>query len=377
MTYIEYGPSHTQSVHSSENMHLRNLERRRLYAFEKLPTDAIDDITINPAFQATNPDPRLEKYLQADSLIRHAGFIGINRSEGSIFLPQPPTMYRGVVYEYASGEPFVDEYGNCYSQVSGKGTGVTSETIDVWTQESGYFAFDPVGLFGRSDAEREMEVSNHIAHAGGRTGRVLGILTLNHDKLTEWFRSFPNDVRILYHLEDQLSEVYENGDTAAICIRLLGAERIEDFRKIKRFNTSSLSSPLDLFSLTSMTARTASLLLSEIDMRGEEEFVNRYGIPENLNLTQVLGNFMNGSYTEDDVQTFILLNQAFFAHNLSTTTEVSSELYEGTLAADYREHNIDLAGFWYDWELSFGKNQKYNDMSEVMIRELFPLSNNS
>lgn len=295
--------------------------------------------------------------LYSNFLLNNAAVFALGRFEGQLKRMQTPTIHRGVLLKLQA--PYFDEYGVCYGEISVKGTGMTPSSLAAHLTSSKFMLKesgnkmrelavsqeDPLGFFGYHHAQQEQRVSNSFAQFGGRNGRVIGILLLNHKEFLKWFSKLPESFSD-YPVREMLTRVAENRDKAALCVRLQGTERVEDCRR-------ALSSAEGLYNPTQMNRRSARLLLMEIKARGEQDFFDYYQMryPENKLgcLSDSLLKIVKG---EPGLSSLLFLRSHFFYWNLAVKKRLSDQLYQSKLTVNMSYYNIDLAGFWYDWETS-------------------------
>ncbi len=203
--------------------------------------------------------------------------------------------------------------------------------VSVQTQRSLLMSTrDPLGFFGSYHSRQEQTVSDLLAQAGGRNGRVIGTIILNHNRFRLWYGKLIGEDSI-YPIGDMLSRVEANGDQAALCIRLMGTERCQDSRMEN-----------GLYYFGRMRQRAARLLDCEIRYRGVPDFLSRYNL---LNLPFNIDGAI-------DLTTLVFLQRYFYLRNLDISSRLSRQQFNDQLTIHISSQNVDLAGFIYDWEQS-------------------------
>lgn len=335
-------------------------EQDYVKSFHHLPSWVVEDVEINEQLKRFSVDPRLVTWLNKDFLLKHAAIFGIGTNvdihKGGIRLPHTQSMHRATLLKLLQvSSPFVDEYGNYYGRIDAKGCGMVED------DEAEYYSlvniyFDPAGLFGDYHSRQEMEVSNGFAQFGGRTSRVLGILTLNPKKLLEWFSEIPKDQKDYYHLDRMLEKVIKNNDNPAICVRLLGADRYKDYNECEE-------NSVGLCTQQHMVQRAATLLLWEIEGRGTKSFLDRYNLDGVYPFQTHMLELSAGRFSVDNLSSLVYLQCYFYFYNWGVKDKLSKARYEGELSAAFTEQDADLAGFMYDWETSkLGPGYKSDDV---------------
>lgn len=348
-------------------------QRPHIVDFAMLPEDVIEQVEINGKMALEVRDKNLKAWLNADFLLKHARLFGVGGVNINCGLtqkrPQPLSMRRGVVYRLIEGsEPFFDEYDVAYGMLGAKGTGVSIDGMRVYVSEIqkkkpeviresiAHNNNDPIGLFGYIHSRQEMMVSDMFADEGGRNGRVLGILLLNHNKLRDWnLKAFGNDA--IYPLDVMLERMERNHDTAAICVRLMGADRYEDYECAKSTG---------IFTCERMLKRAAHTMSVELHKRGAANFIKHYGLTCGTELQQLLEDISRGqdSIYHQDKFRFGNLLKGLCDWNLGVYRRLSRKHFNDALTIFLDTQDICLAGFWYDWETSVPGSPGYMDYNQ-------------
>lgn len=339
-----------------------------------LPPKVFDSVELNTALFRENPDSRLQRWDDIEYMMAHAGVFALGTNyapDGSkgIKLPRTPTMHRGVVIKLMqTNAPFEDEYGIPYGQIAVKGTGIANSDREYYRGLRN--SWDPIGLFGYAHAKQELEMADQFARAGGRTGRVLAVMKINHGKFMDWVGSLDLS-NTPYDIETQLKKVEKNGDEMALCVRILGTERFQDYAD-SPFEDNSKG----LYTRSAMLRRSAFLLSHEITQRGEGQFRDKYDLPfsHNYPLSDHLSQIAYGGKSEELLETMCALQVFLWAHNLRVKEVVSKQLYGGKMSMRADPLNFDLAGFVYDWETSKpGTKQFWPNKVNDGVYPAFPL----
>jgi hypothetical protein len=321
-------------------------------AYEHVPAKVIETISLNPSMNDGVTDPDLSRWLDSNHLYAHAAVFAFGGSTGELFLPQSPTMGRDVILE--SKQYYIDEFGNPYTMVTAKGSGMSSAVIGnidqpnvyVYDREASIRRFNwgsPWGLFGYADAMNEMNTSNMIAEAGGRVGRVIANMVFHHTNLKEWYAEHEPESYI--DIAHQLDVIEKRGEQAALCIRLQAAERIQDYQ----------AAPMSgYYSPEQTLKRGIQFLRKEIRQKSPEKFAEQYHIDDIETKMQVL---TQADHNLDDAALAVyggLLYDLYFQTYIAKDqiTEAKPEL---RITKQFHPHDFDLAGYIYDWELSLPK----------------------
>jgi len=321
--------------------------------FEKLPENVVTDVIVTSAFKNSN-DPRIKYWTNPRTIIPSLFFGTVQ--DGPIQRIQTPTGFRTAIVEMPylyNEEPIQDEYGTSYGMIDAKGVGVSSFCKDVFNLQ---ISLEPVGLFGLIDALHDREISEAFARVYGRTARILAMVVLDHQKLHEWFTT----LTYFEPLTSNLRKVEGNNDQAVIAIRLLGADRIQDY---------SFSNPdkNHFFHSAQMLKRAAGILHHEVKSRGETHFRQRYAIKQSTNLGN-LERILAGDINDETIFVHSKLIEELSCWNISRKNYTTNRLgYD--IKPDIREHNFDAAGFWYDWECSY---PSYINVSYVRLNTNIP-----
>lgn len=326
---------------SSEKMTALDHPNTLVGYYEQLPPSVIEEIALNQIMRDNITDPRLRLWLDEDFLLSYATLFAIGKKEGHR-RPQPHTMHRGVVFKLLQeSRPFIDEFGVCFGEIGAKGTGMTVNGENFYRSNQ----TEPLGFFGRADALQEQEISDKFAELGGRGGRVLAIISINHKNFLEWFEE-KDKGDSFYEAASMLKKVENNGDQAAICVRLLGTERIEDLWR------ASFSGD-GLFSVARQLQRAASLLSFEITNRSREGFLDYYQLEgKGRSIEEHLLEIASGKPNRENLITLYFLQLYFINYNYRIEQLLSERNYGGQLTHPGNFQNFDSAGFIYDWETS-------------------------
>lgn len=326
----------------------------------RIPETVIDQVIVNPDLKRSS-DANLVKWLDAGFLIRQAAVFALGVNEGVTSLPQPPTMRRGSLLKIIrQSKPMIDEYGTSYGQIGVKGSGISTEGVDYFAatnqaavpflpgEDSKYLTRTlltatpiPLGYFGLFHSLQEMTVSNLFSGYGGRNGRVLGVLALNHDKFIGWLNGLLCTTP--YPVLEMLQRVRKNGDQAAICVRLMGADRYADLRS---------KTEKGLFEPRAIIQRAARILLSELCSRGTKGFNSYYEFSSNSDYMEDLVAVESGHFTYGNFENYKALLGDFRSRNLSVKEKLSKRCFNSRLTIMIEDQDIDLTGMWYDWETS-------------------------
>ncbi len=140
-------------------------ERKASYIanYFHIPPQVFDSVELNRQLLNNVSDPRLQRWLNIEYLLRHAGVFALgvdsvqNSSASTVRLPQTPTMHRGVLLKLMQfSAPIQDEYGVCYTEISDKGTGVSSNDRKVYNGIA--VNGDPIGFFGYEHSRQEQDL---------------------------------------------------------------------------------------------------------------------------------------------------------------------------------------------------------------------------
>ncbi len=321
--------------------------------FEQLPPSVIADISINKEMAESVQDPRLLQWLDKDFLLNHAAFFGLALDTGTLLLTQPPRIIRGAMLRYGH---FVDEHGMFYGSISAKGTGLSEYGYEERMGEHD----DPNGFYGLRHAIDDMINSNEFAREGGRNARGLAVLALDHKKFKEWL----HDQKVRnpkYPVEENLARVESNGDTAAIYVRVGGVDRLGDLNcAMEKSRGSFIVGPGGIHSPMAMIRRAVALLNTEIDYVGEEKFVNQYGQLNSEINSQFLRDIARRRVAPRTLHELLLVIESLVYVRVRVTTwnykvfhkicKRDKNIQPPFMAPVASDHNIDLLGFWYDWE---------------------------
>ncbi len=319
-------------------------------AYELIPTGVIRSVHVNLEMREEVTDPSLLKWLDEGYLREKAALFGFRKTEGSRYRMQTPSSKRSVYLQ--KDAYFEDEFGTGYSAVSAKGTGGSLATQKHFSYS------DPVGFFGEQHAILEEEVTQLLAHAGARVGRVLGRIVLDPEKLKQWFSD--KGVHDKYDPIHNLNRLRSHQEKPAIVVRLEGADRLPDLRYRNHY------------SLSRTLGRTARLLLREIEGRGGVgAFSDYHQLPDIPTLLddlesldqagriKVFGN--DKKATAEQQATLVTLFHHFTENNYRAAKKVSDEYYGGKLSIKNDPQDNDIAGFWYDFETSDPEYDQYDE----------------
>lgn len=323
------------------------------YGFHQIPRSVVSDIIINPHFEDPKLDARLSLWTQNEPyLLSSACVIATPTSKGPIKLMQHPSGFRTAILKSpltTKERPYEDDNGVRYGLIDAKGIGITPNCSSNF-KESIHSSPDPIGFFGYNDAVNDMNIGDAFATHGGRTARTLAIIALDHQRLYGWLKTIPySDVLI-----ENLAKVINNNDVPVIAVRLLGTERMQDFLE------KNPSSPF--YSKKNIVQRTAVLLLSEITSRGYYKFLDRYRFEPRNNFHARLSSLADTGLSKPGLDALQQLYVHFFRWNRLVASSAHDK-FPKQVKPDIREHNIDLSGFWYDWEGSHPDNDQYNHAS--------------
>ncbi len=322
---------------------------RDVAAFERIPPSAVEHIIFNESLLGESPDSRVRRFANPDYLLSKAGFFA-----GSKFTYEEADPQNLKLQPYGSNRAFVmqmagvglsDEHGNVYGQVNVKGVGKTTKISESESSE-------PYGLFGERHAIQDMHVSDVLAQHGARVSRGVAVITLKHDYLKGLkTRS--------YDLKKQVERVEGNKDYACLYVRLIGSDRPE--------NQSLERGP---FSGSAKITRAAKLLFQEEDVRGLENYLERYMLPAGIvaRLNLIFG--LPSSTYEDKYSALMPVIGHFFNYNRGVFDYVSRKHFGGTLEANIHRTNQDFTGMWIDWENSLPESgQLLRALSEIYAKD--------
>ncbi len=325
-------PETTSSISFTTNvLALHTKKTRSPYGYwERIPRWAIDDVVINPKMKADVTDPKLSYYLDEERLLAEGAIFGFGVDVGNVRHVQPPSMHRGAILKFAT---FTDEYGTKYGQIALKGSGVSAMSAGKTMNT------DPVGFFGDRDAGKEMKFSNEFAEFGGRNGRVVGYITLDSDRFADWLYTMQAGP---YYPSNHNKVVKYNGDKPTILVRTMGVERMEDY----------YTGEEGTFSKKNIIIRAAGLIRSEMENLSLQAFADKYS-----RITDPGAFYSNlkgvNKYNAMNSTLLLKLNAMLYGHNLGVLERLSVERYDSDLKPPPASlQNVDLAGFWYDWEQS-------------------------
>lgn len=274
-----------------------------------------------------------------------------------------PDTHRGYNFLFSRGVS--DEFGNYYSQIGVKGTGVARRSSSFT-----YF-HNTAGLFGVRHAEQDMEISDNVAFHGGKTSRGVAILEFNHEELREWAEHTGVDHE--YNFTGALDWVEHHGDKAALYVRLLGADRYHESSRARNPNRRGeigksgieLKYFYDLspYSHDAITTRAFLTVLQEVQESGIGEYQAQYCMPEYV--VQPLRYAIENPLLVNQKKALLYLNAYFFNFNKGVFDIVNVEHYGSTLKKNIHLDNQDIVGGWVDWENSHPKSgQQLSNMSE-------------
>lgn len=323
----------------------------RIVVCNIIPPEAIAHVEINPRLVGS-PDPRLRAWSDKDFVIKHAAFFAMASYIGQTMRPQPPSARRGLTLRYTQrNRPYIDEYGVTFGQIGAKGTGISSHGLDHYIKCEQEYSLsesphpfiappDPVGFFGFNHSKQEMEVGELLAERTARSGRVLAILAIDHTRFRKWLDKLHIETNP-YPVDVMLQKVEKNDDNAAICVRVMGSDKCEDY----------IHPPSEgLFTRSKMLIRAAGVLLPELKLRGESSFITRYFINQTYDIASLLEQLARGEFSEDNLANFGWLLSDLNSHNQSVQERLSAEKFDGKMTIYLEPQDCDLTGCWYDYE---------------------------
>lgn len=357
-------------------------ERPYLAEFVKPPKDVVAEVILNGQLTQHATDQNLLRMLDQSFILEHFllfGLGGVNGNNEVHKRPQPPSMRRGLLYRIIqNNRPIFDEYGLAYGEIGAKGTGISACGLSYYAQNYVEMSpleieakiirdSDPAGLFGLAHSIQEMNVSNLFAENGGRNGRVMAIMVLDPKRLKEWFFSSYRNHEHKYPLPAILNKVERNNDIPAICVRLMGAERYEDY-KGSYYNRDKPVSE-GLFTRRRMVQRAVHIIRAEAEGIGREAFARRYCLDNSFSLESMVDQIATSHYLllDDRMGDFLYVKllRSFKKWNLSVLDKMSESNFEGKLTLFAKRQDVDLAGFLYDWELSVPGSAQYRNAHSV------------
>ncbi len=301
--------------------------------------------------QANTSDSRLAKWFETDYLIQRAGIFALGGIQGEARL-QTPTSHRGVIL--MKDTYIQDEFGTGFGEIGVKGTGLTHNGLDHY--EKHYVGSDPLGFFGYKHAMQEMRLSDEFAEFGGRGGRVIGVITLNPDALKQWATKKSPNWDTYYQVGQMIDKVTATKDTPALCVRLMGTDRVMD---ASRTRSTGYYSPHRIH------ARAARLLLREMQREGTDEFLTKYKIDTKFPIESDLESLSRSdmsSYSDPfrpELKSLAFLQRYFLYWNYSHFKKLSDSRHHGTLTFKGSAQDIDMVGHFYDWETSLWNDSQY------------------
>ncbi len=355
-----------------------NPERTSKYVsrYEVLPPRVFQKVLTNPLLIKEGAHPDLQRFQNPDYAMEKGGIFavgrGANYERGGKFHIQPNSGHRTNILKFSSG--ISDEFGTMYGQIGGKGGGLTRRTIDVrakyysqsplrvnYLQARAHMPYlmggEPQGFFGVRHALQDMKLSNLFAARGGRTSRGIAILPIDHKKLYRWFSA---QEQIQYDMTQELLKVDGNGDQACIYLRLLGADRLDDFRLSAGFEKP--------YSKNHMVQRAIRLLQKEIDSSGIKVFQDKY-----LLKADIVSEFLSSSHSQDQKKVedaLELMRSYFFGFNTGVGSFVRDEYRRFTrISPSFNVHigNQDILGSWVDWENTLPESGQQSDLVSAVI----------
>lgn len=323
--------------------------------FEHLPSNVIADIKMNEQMKEGVEDPRLLQWFDEDFLIRNAAIFALGGTNGLPRL-QTPTSHRGVILK--KDTPFADEYGVVHGEIGVKGTGFSHNGLNSYGYDGS--ANNPLGFFGLTHSQTEMKLSDRFAQIGGRGGRVIAVMTMNPDKLRSWATSDSQNADFRYPFFKMLDVVKYNGDTPALCVRLMGTDRIQDYKNAANSG---------YYNQGKMLSRAARLMLGQINAMGDRVFLERYKLHEYYRFRTDMLEIMlrDGQFESGDakaLKSLAFLQRYFVRWNLAHVKKLSDDYYHGTLTYKGSPQDVDMLGSFYDWETSLWHDAQYYPDSE-------------
>lgn len=320
--------------------------------------DLFSDVIVNHQIRANVTDKNTLNWLNPDFLLKNAAFFGVGLDTGKPLI-QSPSLLRGFLLDTAT--IYYDEFGNAFGQVSSKGAGLsvwslatrvkrlTNVFSNVEDKKTLLLMHDPHGFFGLDHSLQETNVSNMFAMRGGRTGRVLATLAINHSKFKGWLEARLG--KSSYPCLEMLERVEANGDIAAICVRLFGAERLVD----------KDAHEVGYFSPAQSQQRAATTIFAEINSRGPSSFHNRFALDEfdGFSWKKLYQHLVLDCQGKEDFSALRFYCAYFNAWNLGVWNILSTEMFNGNLTICSSINNVDLMGYWYDYETSVKDKPQY------------------
>lgn len=334
-------------------------------AFEHLPRYCVENILVNPDL-AESQDQNLQKWFDPNFLFEKAAIFAVGRSTGHNYRLQTPTSHRAVMLKKDAF--FYDEHGNGYGEISVKGIGMTNHALSESTTS------DPKGFFGEHHALQEEAVTNALSQDGARVGRVIAVLPLRGDKLFDWFFQVVKRPRF-YRPDEELQRVLNHGHQPALVVRLQGTDRLADgkFDLPSRYSETKYISRTDRraakshYTNNQLYGRAARLLLREMNSRGYDNFLEHYRLHsiypfrEDLEWLDHIGQKSNvGEKYNPDVKalrSLYFFHDFFNARNYRIAKQVSEKQFAGKLSIKNEPQDVDIVGYWYDFETSLPGNQ--------------------
>lgn len=338
------------------------MERQPIHFFNnvaevrRMPTGVIADVVVNDRLR-DGVSRNVLPWLNEDYLVQNAGYFAFADGSGAI-RPQGSTMLRALINDIAVEQPFFDEFGNGYSMVTSKGIGLSRFALNL--RASGFGPSnvrehllqhsDPHGFFGFRHARQDMEISNELAARGGRVLRALAILVIDHKQFRKWAEQVM-DRASSYPCLEMLDRVETNDDTAAILVRMIGADKLYDLTLAK----------YGLYSPFEVQKRAAQTLYGEVSSRGESQFVDRFSLGQYVSfktkpLIESLRQEANG---KGDFWALRFFAGYFHLWNIAIKKSVSDEKFGGTLTVQLSAQNVDVLGYWGDFETGIKNDPQY------------------
>lgn len=248
------------------------------------------------------------------------------------------------------------------------------------TLKSVFSSSSPIGLFGKKEADRELEISRLLVQNGGYNSLVLGYIELDFVTLRKfisdyWKPLFPEVAELLH---EQLNKVMNNGDVPVLLIRLSGVSGrviqsvyrgrvLTDAEKVidKRFRRAEF-------------AQAVKVWKRELPLNSE-----RLTTPVKIDKKQLLSVFSKieerkQKLTKEDLSIFLdyIINMQYAEFQVIERLALKHKKYKDLYHSYFSSKDIDLTLRKYDFEFGFKNEESINTARSMGIREITELVHN-